>query len=279
MRTRRQTASHRRLPLELYGEIVQHVDNIPDLRRLSFVSRMFHQDAQRRLYRCFDVRILHKQSHFRSLRALTKNSIIATQLRSLNFNVIFHANSGPLNNSWIDLLKEAFLSLNNLKELQLPWGLAPYFIPPESVKFRLEMLRCTLSSTHWNSMIRFLQDQDMIHTLALDNGPGDYKSLPSRCLPNLFRLYACSDLAFSLLYGRPVKYIHLEDGEAFRWPRGMAVGPSVEFLHIMNLAASKECYAYFPSVRYLEILVVGLTFITSQACALTRPPRSPCPIF
>jgi len=257
---RRQTVPN--LPLELYSAIIQQVDNVPDLHRLLFVSRMFYQEALRRLYSCFDVRLERKKRHSRSLRALSQNPVIASQLRSLYLQTMgtFLRNPFAEDSSWVKILPQAFLSLENLKDLQLPCCHPACFIPPASVKFRLEELRFTIDPSTWplESMMRFLENQDMIHTIKIDGGQWDvHGMLPPHYLPNLIRLNCVPNIARLLLPGRPIRFLSLDGSLESDWTIGKV--ESVEFLAVYDMEAFDECSACFPAVRYLQISAVRST--------------------
>ena len=245
------------LPIEIYGEIVQYVDDIRDLHGLLFVSRIFHYEAERRLYGSFEVTLSHKDRHTESLRSLSNNPSIATQLRCLDLFGVRDSDGPactPPDDPWIYLLPQAFRSLNNLKDLRLPLKHSSGFVPPSSVTFRLEVFRCTtyFESRPLESMVPFLTVQDTIQTLIEDGATDNVKEgLPARCLPNLMRLCAWPAVAQMLLPNRSIKYLFLQQDIDQAWEAGIA--QSVEYLAAISIAFIRNSAASFPALKYLEI--------------------------
>lgn len=105
------------LPPELYSCILDFVLQRCDLLSLSLVSRAFHQEAERALYRYIDLSYDHRLTkEWFSMIAL--NPRLADMVRSVTFGMIYSEIPTP-SDPWLAIIKRGLHALTHLTEYVL----------------------------------------------------------------------------------------------------------------------------------------------------------------
>ena len=253
----------RSLPVELLQPIFEQLLLPSDLLHLLRVSKTFHRESERALYRYLKFNSPPDFLRFGVLEQLATRPSAAQSVHTLDFR-------GLSCNAWllplIKHLSAALRSTLNLKALLLPdqstadWRDELDTFLPINAPFRLQRLDIGHQrDAAIPKMLDFLITQDRIEDLgARTKLPS--KELPKNSLPFLKTLRANSDDISDLAIGRPLTRLYCRGPPPF----------GIRNLRTLYLLQAQYLPIFKASFPTLRLLVLGRT-------VCTQPPPPPLP--